>query len=95
MDTGVNVLKSKYCWDSSGVNFKMLFDLILELQFAVTSVLQPSMAVEPDKNHDSRRTADGKFDEILKLQIESEPSLKLCLSDYVVFLYRISFLKLY
>ena len=47
-------LKSKSCWDSSGVNFKMLFDLILELQFAVTSVLQPSMAVEPDKNHESR-----------------------------------------
>ena len=46
--------KSKSCWDSSGVNFKMLFDLILELQFAVTSVLQPSMAVEPDKNHESR-----------------------------------------
>ena len=73
----------------------MLVDLIEELQFGVTSLLQPSMAVEPDKNHDSRRTADGKFDEILKLQIESEPSLKLCLSDYVVFLYRISFLKLY
>ena len=53
-DTGFNFLKSKTCWDSSGVNFKMLFDLILELQFAVTSVLQPSMAVEPDKNHESR-----------------------------------------
>ena len=30
----------------------------------------------PDKNHDSRRTADGKLDEILKLQIDSKPSLK-------------------
>ena len=48
----------------------MLVDLIVELQFCVTSLLQPSMAVEADKNHDSRTTADGKFDEISKLQIK-------------------------
>ena len=41
-----------------------------------------------DKNHDSRRTAGAKFDEILKLQINWESSLKLCLTDDLAFPFR-------